>query len=205
VKYTPLFKEAKVTAIIMKIARSNKFSINAPFGLGQIEFERETLSNKELDIAWKIYVQLATRKAAIEIDENEDSIEDIYNSWYELFTTTREYLTEMPAIELRGNQNAQKIVSLAVDVLNKGLRPHLTKWQKKYKKWYNQAANTQEHKNKDPQEIQKYFPEFNDLVKDMKNVNHGLMKYAEELKKITHEEKPSFWNLALIKIQRIFK
>lgn len=189
----------------MKIARSNKFSINAPFGLGQIEFERETLSNKELDIAWKIYVQLATRKAAIEIDENEDSIEDIYNSWYELFTTTREYLTEMPAIELRGNQNAQKIVSLAVDVLNKGLRPHLTKWQKKYKKWYNQAANTQEHKNKDPQEIQKYFPEFNDLVKDMKNVNHGLMKYAEELKKITHEEKPSFWNLALIKIQRIFK
>jgi len=84
----------------MKIAKTNKLSINAPFGLGQIEFERETLSNKELDIAWKIYVQLATRKAALEIDENEDSIEDIYNSWYELFTTTREYLTEMPAVEL---------------------------------------------------------------------------------------------------------
>jgi len=100
---------------------------------------------------------LTARKAAIEIDENEDSIEDIYNSWYELFTTTREYLTEMPAVELRGNQNAQKIVNFAIDVLNKGLRPHLTKWQKKYKKWYNQAANTQEYRNKDPQEIQKHF------------------------------------------------
>ena len=198
-------REAKIIAIIMKIAKTNKLSINAPFGLGQIEFERETLSNKELDIAWKIYVQLATRKAALEIDENEDSIEDIYNSWYELFTTTREYLTEMPAVELRGNANAQKIVNLAIDVLNKGLRPHLTKWQKKYKKWYNQTSNTHEYKDKDPQDIQRHFPEFDDLVKDMKSVNHGLMKYAEELKKITREEKPSFWKLAINKIKRIFK
>lgn len=189
----------------MKIAKTNKLSINAPFGLGQIEFERETLSNKELDIAWKIYVQLTTRKAALEIDENEDNIEDIYNSWYELFTTTREYLTEMPAVELRGNANAQKIVNLAIDVLNKGLRPHLTKWQKKYRKWYNQIVNTQEYKDKDQQEIQKHFPEFNDLIKDMKSVNQGLMKYAEELKKITHEGKPSFWKLAINKIKCIFK
>jgi len=148
---------------------------------------------------------LTARKAAIEIDENEDSIEDIYNSWYELFTTTREYLTEMPAVELRGNQNAQKIVNFAIDVLNKGLRPHLTKWQKKYKKWYNQAANTQEYRNKDPQEIQKHFPEFDELVKDMKSINQGLMKYAEELKKITHEQKPNFLRSVLVKIKRIFK
>ena len=89
--------------------------------------------------------------------------------------------------------------------MNKGLRPHLTKWQKKYKKWYTQTSNTQEYKDKDPQDIQKHFPEFDDLVKDMKSVNHGLMKYAEELKKITHEEKPSFWKLAINKIKRIFK
>jgi len=99
------------------------------------------IRNFDNDLAWKIYVQLTTRKAALEIDENEDSIEDIYNSWYELFTTTRKYLTEMPAIELRGNANAKKIVNLAIDVLNKGLRPHLTKWQKKYKKWCNQISD----------------------------------------------------------------
>jgi len=39
----------------------------------------------------------------------------------------------------------------------------------------------------------------------MKSVNHGLMKYAEELKKITYEEKPSFWKLVINKIKRIFK
>lgn len=75
-------------------------------------------------------------------------------------------------------------MNLAIDVLNKGLRPHLTKWQKKYKKWHNQTLNTQEYKNKDPQEIRKHFPESSDLVKDMKNVNQGLMKYAEELRKL---------------------
>jgi len=39
----------------------------------------------------------------------------------------------------------------------------------------------------------------------MKSINQGLMKYAEELKKITHEQKPNFLRSVLVKIKRIFK
>jgi len=167
----------------MKSFKVKRLSINAPFGLGQIEFERSPFSNKELNLAWKIYIQLVTRKAALEIDEENDNIEDIYNSWYELFTTTRECLIEIPTTELKNN-NTKRIVNLAIDVLNKGLRPHLTKWQSKYRRWYSKAINNPAYKNKSPQDIQKNFPEFKVLISDMKRVNKELILYAKELKKI---------------------
>lgn len=172
----------------MTLFKVKRLSISAPFGIGQIEFEVASLSDKALDIAWKTYVQLTTRKAALEIDEESDNIEDIYNSWYELFTITRKCLTEIPAKELRNNENIQKIVNLAIGVLNKGLRPHLTKWQSKYRRWYLQTINNPDYKNKSPQEIQKNFPEFQALISDMKRVNKELMSYAEELKKIIYNK-----------------
>ncbi|WP_123040156.1 hypothetical protein [Cohnella candidum] len=164
-----------------------KLSLSAPFGLGNIELDRATLSEKELDIAWKLYVQLSTRKASIPLDDN-DIISEVYDSWYQLFTTTREYLIEMPAKDIEENENAQKIIALALDVINKGLRPHLTEWQGKYRKWYNEAIQKEEFKGKSPQEIQKKYPHYNELIDDMKIVNTELLKYATQLKRFSHEK-----------------
>ncbi|MOA16575.1 hypothetical protein D3C78_1367960 [compost metagenome] len=72
--------------------KPGKLTISAPFSLGSYEFDRASLSEQELNIAWKLYVQLTTRKAAIPIDEDNDIIVEIYDSWYELFKTTRDYL-----------------------------------------------------------------------------------------------------------------
>ena len=163
-------------------------TINAPFALGTYSFDKAELSQKELDIAWKLYVQLNTRKAAIPIDENNDIINDVYSSWYEMFKLTREYLLEFSAKDLESNENAQEIVQLSIDVLNKGLRPHLTEWQGKYKKWYEKAVEEEENKTLTPQEIQKKYPEYNELIKSMKEVNTELIKYSDELKKFSHEK-----------------
>lgn len=175
-----------------KTYNPGKLVINGPFGLGTYEFNRATLSDKELDIAWKLYIQLNTRKAAIPIEENQDIISEVYDSWYQLFTVTRDYLTEMPAKDIEGNENAQQIVNLSLDVLNKGLRPHLTKWQGKYRKWYENEIQKPENKDLTPQEIQKKYPHYSEIIQDMKDVNKELIKYSNELKKFSYEKPPSF-------------
>lgn len=183
---------------------TGKIIISAPFSLGSYEFSRSELSEKELDIAWRLYVQLTTRKAAIPIDED-DIIIEVYNSWYELFKSTRDYLLGMAAADLEENENAQRIVDLSVNVLNNGLRPHLTKWQGKYRKWYEDALKEKANKGLSPQEIQKKYPEYEELRADIKIVNLELVKYAEELKKFSHEKPPGFSARISTKIVKVWE
>ncbi|MEH7388070.1 hypothetical protein V7147_22125 [Bacillus sp. JJ1521] len=176
-------------------------TINAPFSLGTYEFSRAELTQKELDISWKLYVQLTTRKAAIPIDSDNDIITEIYDSWYELFKSTREYLLELSTKDLEGNENAQKIVKLSLDVLNQGLRPHLTEWQGKYRKWYDNALQDPENANLSPQEIQKKYKDYDKLIKSIEDVNKNLILYADELKKFSHEEPPNLSTKVITKVK----
>jgi hypothetical protein len=176
-------------------------TINAPFNLGSYEFSRAELTQKELDISWKLYVQLNTRKAAIPIDPNQDIITEVYDSWYELFTSTREYLLELTAKDLEGNENAQQIVKLSLDVLNKGLRPHLTEWQGKYRKWYDNAEKNPEYEDLSPQEIQRKYKDYEELIRSIEEVNKNLILYSEELKKFSHEEPPNLPTRVITKIK----
>ncbi|MBM7605999.1 hypothetical protein JOC75_004027 [Metabacillus crassostreae] len=166
-------------------------TINAPFNLGNYQFEKAKLTEKELDISWKLYVQLTTRKAAIPIDEENDIITEVYDSWYELFKSTREYLIELPASEIQGNENAQEIVRLSLDVLNKGMRPHLTKWQGKYRKWYEIEVQKEENQHLTPQELQRKYKYYGEMVDEIKIVNKELNEYANQLKRFSHEETPN--------------
>jgi hypothetical protein len=175
--------------------------INAPFNLGSYEFSRAELTQKELDISWKLYVQLTTRKAAIPIDPDKDIITEVYDSWYELFTTTREYLLELTTKDLEGNENAQQIVKLSLNVLNKGLRPHLTEWQGKYRKWYDNAQKNPEYEDLSPQEIQREYKDYDELIKSIEEVNKNLILYADELKKFSHEEPPNLPTRVITKIK----
>lgn len=177
-----------LTIHFFKSYNPTTITINAPFGLGTYEFSRAELTEKELDIAWKLYVQLTTRKAAIPIDPDHDIITEVYDSWYELFKSTREYLLELSTKDLEGNENAQQIVKLSLDVLNKGLRPHLTEWQGKYRRWYEKALDNPDYENLSPQEIQKQYPDYDQLIKSIQEVNTNLIQYADELKKFSLEE-----------------
>jgi len=74
-------------------------------------------------------------------------------------------------------------------VLNEGLRPHLTRFQGKFRKWYAKELDKDENTELSPQEIQAKYPEFKELIKSMKEVNILLRTYAEELNKfIYHAE-----------------
>lgn len=146
------------------------------------EVERNYLN---LEIAHKIYIELITRKAAIPIEENKDIIEEVYNSWYSLFNTTRNEIKSIKG-ELLDNPKSEKLVEMATDVLNKGLRPHLTKYQGRFRRWYKAELESQSNQSLSPQDIQKKFSDYDDLISSMKEVNSLLSQYADQLKEFIY-------------------
>ena len=139
-------------------------------------------SKEDLQIAHKIWTELVTRKAAIPIDENYDVIEDIYNSWYTLFQRTREFISDIPADSIRKNKSTREIVRLAVQTLNDGLRPHLTRWQAEFRAW--SKANKDELSKLTPQQFQKEYPDYRNLIEDLLKINKQLREYAAELQRM---------------------
>jgi len=166
--------------VIKKIYRYNLVKLDIKLGnVGSAEFRP---NKTDLQIAHKIWTELITRKAAIPIDKENDIIEEIYDSWYALFQKVREFISEVPAELIRKNKSTKEIVRIATQTLNEGLRPHLTMWQARFRTW--SSAKKDKAMDKTPQEFQKEYPQFKDVIDDLMKVNTQLMQYAQELKKI---------------------
>ena len=56
-------------------------------------------------------------------DQENDVIAEVYNSWYEYFRVARELIKDLPIEKV---ECASELIELATNVLNNGLRPHLT-------------------------------------------------------------------------------
>ena len=138
----------------------------------------------DMQIAYKLWIELSTRKIRLPIDFKNDVIIEIYNSWYEFFRITRELVKEIPISKVRKNESTQTIVRIAVEVLNEGLRPHLTKWQAKFKKWYTEEIEKEENKGLPPQEIQQKYPKYEKLINEMQEINRKLIEYRKILKEL---------------------
>jgi len=170
-------KKGKIHTEIVPVAL--KYSA----GGGEIEY-KIVRNYQNIEIAHRIYVELITRKAALPIDEEHDVIVEVYNSWYTLFHTTREELKTLSGELLLNNETSNDLILLLTDILNKGLRPHLTEYQAKFRKWYNESLNKQENENLSPQQIQMQYEKYYDLIDSMKFVNQLLIDYARKLKVI---------------------
>jgi hypothetical protein len=155
--------------------------LNVQLGnIGSVELRP---NNEDVQIAHRIWTELITRKAAQPIDEN-DVIVEIYNSWYALFGRVRQLISDIPGNLLRKEKSTQQLVRIATQTLNNGLRPHLTRWQARFRHWYDKCPPSV--KEKCPQDCQREFPEYELLIADLKMVNGQLIQYATELEKIIH-------------------
>jgi hypothetical protein len=152
-------------------------------GTPKVTFKVER-NYENLFIANRIHIELTTRKAAILINENEDNIEEIYNSWYKLFDIIREEIKTVPGKYLKDHDPTKALIGLTRKILNDGLRPHLTKHQSKFRKWLENAQDDAINKKLTPQELQKKYPDFENLIVSMKEVNIILSDYANELDKL---------------------
>ena len=139
-------------------------------------------NKKDQEIAYKLWVELNTRKIGLEFDQEYDVIDEVYNSWYTFFTIARELLKEIPATRL---PYSTELITLTTKVLNEGLRPHLTTWQAKYRKWY----GLQKEDIRAPQVIQKDFPEYDALVADLLLTNNRMIEYKKLMCQIAFNTK----------------
>lgn len=140
---------------------------------------------QDKQIAYQLWVELSTRKIGLPIDFEHDVISEIYDSWYEFFKITRELIKDLPISKVGRHKSTQKIVNVSIDVLNEGLRPHLTKWQARYRRWYSSELEKQENALKSPQEIQGGCPYYAQLTEDMREVNKKLIIYREKMRELS--------------------
>ncbi len=152
----------------------------AEFGIGKQKIKLKP-NIHDRQIAYQIWVELSTRKIGLPIDLENDVLSEVYDSWYNFFSITRDLLRDIPSSKFR-REDTKKIIELTIEVLNEGLRPHLTKWQARYRRWYENEMNN--NLELDPQEIQKTFPKYDELREDLEVVNERLMRYREKMHSI---------------------
>ncbi len=146
-------------------------------------------NHQTIQVAYKLWVELNTRKLGLPIDEENDVISEIYDSWYKFFTVTRELIKEIPAHKA-SNKDTKEVIIVASKVLNYAVRPHLTKWQARYREWYKRYTVNITSYDISPQEVQQKFKCKGDnncyetLMKDMIEVNNSLISYRKLLEKI---------------------
>lgn len=159
------------------------FEINeAEFGLGD---QKIKLSPNITDqqIAYKIWVELSTRKIGIPIDTANDVVSEIYDSWFNFFSITRELIKDVPVQKFR-RKDTEQIVRLSIEVLNQGIRPHLTQWQARFRRWYENQLKQDANADAHPQDIQKKFPQFAELERNLLDVNQRLINYRQKMHEI---------------------
>lgn len=138
-------------------------------------------------VAYAIWVELSTRKIGLPIDLEHDVISEIYDSWYNYFSVTRDLIKNIPVSYVK-RSSTQAIIKLSVEVLNEGLRPHLTRWQARFRRWYERELKRYEEASGDavldPQQIQASFPQYEALKEDMHAVNARLIRYRAKMREL---------------------
>lgn len=141
-------------------------------------------NDENLFIANRIYIELTTRKAAISIDEKNDVLEEIYDSWHALFGIIRDELKSLPGKYLRDHDPTLALIGITRKILNDAMRPHLTEHQAKFRKWLESAKQDKNNSELSPQKLQEKYPDFANLIASMKLVNQTLIGYAAQLDKL---------------------
>jgi len=162
---------------LLKVKKINLFSfisISLPkeITIGNIPI---TVNRRNKKLAYCIWVELKTRKIALNFDENHDVIVEVYDSWYESFKLIREYIKDIG--EKSVNNNLREI---SLNIINDALRPHLTKYQSRFRRWFDEKYDG----NLSAQEKQKEYPEYSELVNDLRKVNIKCQEYLVILEKI---------------------
>ena len=167
--------------------RFQEFEIDqAEIGVGQSKFRfKPNVTDRQ--VAYAIWVELSTRKIGLPIDFDHDVITEIYDSWYNFFSITRDLVKSIPVGKVK-DASTQSIIRLSIEVLNQGLRPHLTQWQARFRHWYERELKKLDsgpgEALLDPQAIQARFPKYAELKADMERVNRSLIRYRQKMRQL---------------------
>ncbi|MBZ5499152.1 MAG: hypothetical protein LAP85_22360 [Acidobacteriia bacterium] len=140
-------------------------------------------------IAYQAWVEIKSRKVGLPFEEELDVIVEIYDSWYQLFGVLRDLAKGIPADQLLECEDTRNVVTLLMKALNEGLRPHLTRWQARLRRWYDAELAKDENRGVSPQDIQRRYPQYDELVADLRKVNEDFVRFADSLEKVVKDGK----------------
>lgn len=164
--------------------RSNNIQIDQiTLGIGDssVSFSYDI---RDQEIAYKLWIEMNTRKIGNTF-VNDDVIVEVYNSWYSFFQIARDLLKDIP---VRKVKKASALVDTTTDILNKGLRPHLTKWQARFRRWFSSEIEKNENRDKTPQEIQQSYPHYAEMIEELRKTNEKMLAYKSLLQKIAFSD-----------------
>ena len=151
-----------------------KFKVNLGFLEIETTWEIDDIQKKA---AWEMYVELATRITTAELKENEGLLREALTSLHSLFGITRELLKRYGShIATPGKPDDTTIGHLAVNILNKVIRPVLAKWHPKLLDW--------EHRKPMDKTSTQHESEWGDntnLRLELNNIRKQLIEYANVL------------------------
>lgn len=164
--------------------KSSYFEVNeAEIGIGNAKLKLKA-NIEDVQIGFKFWTELTTRKIGLPLDEEHDVIVEVYDSWYAFFGIARELIKAIPVSKLQSSETTKELVLISIHILNEELRPHLTRWQARYRRWWNSAIEDPANKDMTPQELQRKYPEYQELMTEMKAVNRKLVGYTNHLRKL---------------------
>lgn len=148
--------------------KATKLVVGLPFNLGSLEIEPDEV---ERNAAWELYVELVTRVTTQVIDPGEGVRRESLKSLHYIFDITRQILKKSgPSVA----QGPNSFGAIAIEVLNKGIRPFLTEWHPKLLAY-------EDMKVREYQYVWEYADTF-DL--ELSNLQEQIMVYINVLAKI---------------------
>jgi thiamine pyrophosphate-dependent acetolactate synthase large subunit-like protein len=157
---------------------------------------RENISKTNLkqsvsarQIALAALVQIETYQIGRGVDLAKDNLSRVYAAAYRMFGRIRELMSELPVDELDSNVAARQIYETFNNILNKTLRPHLTKWPERYEEWREASIKTRRNRRLSAQDLQRLFPHRRTLVRELKQVAKSLQKDARKLRSLIFGKK----------------
>jgi hypothetical protein len=152
-------------------ARLTKVSASLPFGIGTMEWEADPTERRA---AWELYVELVTRVAVQSLEtEQHGLLREALNSLYSLFAITRDILRKAgPDVGV----TQDSLGGLAIAVLNRGLRPFMSKWHPLLQAW-----EAQRPPEMSPYEHEQHWTRSPEMRAELNTLRSELETYAHAL------------------------
>ncbi len=151
-------------------AKLKKVSVNLPFGIGGAEWEADETERRA---AWALYVELVTRITVQSLESDFGLLREALNSLHGMFAITRQILREAG---LGVGLSSASLGGIAIAVLNKGLRPFLSKWHPLLQTWEAQRPPTNS-----PKQHEKNWSEEPQLRQELLLLTKELEQYTNAL------------------------
>ena len=143
-------------------ARTRSLTITVP-QVGELQL---VVNDEARQVAWKLYIETVTRVSTQPLADEDGFIREVMTSLYGLFATIRDVLmASRPSVPVSGGPTVEY---LAVTMLNRELRPFLSKWHPRLR----------EYEKAHPDDPESAWPENADCRRELSVVQDDLAQFA---------------------------